>query len=368
MRLKILSGAPIAEHLDFDEGSLLEPATCTLFTRCLAPSARDPVRWRRVTAASTRLRSSWSQPYLPASRSNVDSPQPSLPGLMPDYSVIAANEDTTELDGQAQQSLLFHDTLVSSQIAGTNANDTVSSSSLLTDSFDVTTADDEESNPSGGKASLPFLPRLPGRVTLTQLQHLPSPTHLRSIQPQTITVNLLCAVATELERRDVFVRRGSYLMHLHELTVADDTRSGFKISFWLRPSRSNRVHESHQESLRDMLDQVSVGDVLLLLNVALTTFRNDVFGQGLNTAITKAKTTMHMLHRGDASASFTQGSLPEELVDRLATVRKWASNYIAPGVSRGHKRRRGERYQQMNKSVRTSSPAEDSLPPDTMET
>jgi hypothetical protein len=57
-------------------------------------------------------------------------------------------------------------------------------------------------------------------------------------------------------------------MDLYEITVADDTKSGFKISFWLRPARESGNEQANaQQPLLHSLEHMRVGDILLMRNI-----------------------------------------------------------------------------------------------------
>ncbi|KAF2734242.1 hypothetical protein EJ04DRAFT_512616 [Polyplosphaeria fusca] len=357
MRLKTLNGAPLSEDLDFSEENLLEIGAYEPFFQAPAASTEDPpIKWRRLAAQDTRLRSGWSQPYLPGDGESFPF---SLPALLLEHSGITANEET-ELDDFVQHSLIFHHTLVSSQIKSSTGEDSVSSSSFLTTSFNTS----EDVDHHDGSPDAPSIPQIPSNITISTLGSLPNHDHLRAIYPQTMTSNLLCAVATQPERREVFVRKGGYQMHLYEFHIADDTNSCFKVSFWFRPPKQARQDILH-ENLRHTLDGIKQGDIILLQHLALSTFRNDVFGQGLNTSVTKARTGITVLIQGDGSELCPRSMIPGTLTERLSKVRKWASNVIGPGLS-NRKRRRDNHVSES--APRRSYSARDSLPPDTMET
>ena len=306
MRLKTLNGAPLCEHLDFSDGALLDVTARSGFgmTAWNDKSIEDQtaLKWRDIGLRQVRLRTGWSQPYLPGGGSwGIDANQSFvIPGVeepseLPEYD--GADLDTTlTFDGEMsivddylQHSLIFHDTLLSSQmVQDIAADNTVSSSSFLTASFDTSI--------SGLSSPLPvdshvLLLQVPSAMSISTLGSLPSAQHLRSIYPQTPTPNFLCALMTSPERREVFVRKGAYKMDLWEVTVGDDTRANFKVTFWLRPPReSNNERNPAQVQLLHTLERLRVGNIILLRNIAVTSFQNIVYGQSLNTSITRART------------------------------------------------------------------------------
>ena len=157
-------------------------------------------------------------------------------------------------------------------------------------------------------------------------------------------------------------------MDLWEITVGDDTRAGFKISFWLRPSReSNAEQASAQGLLRHTMQCIRVGNIVLLRNVALTSFRDTVYGQSLNPAITRARTTVDVL-MSDVGVSVERlGGLPNTMVGTFMRVKKWARSHIATDAVNARKRK--ERPSQIHRPATRAfkSTRDEYLPPDTME-
>ncbi|KAF1845112.1 uncharacterized protein K460DRAFT_103291 [Cucurbitaria berberidis CBS 394.84] len=375
MRLKTLNGAPLCEYLDFDESSLLDVDDCDEFhSPAYHASSEDStaaLKWRRLTSKHTRLRTGWSQPYLPAS--NLHHTQPHLSFSIPNIE-DATNIDTTatfdeqpsEIDGLLRHSFIFHDTLLSSQVVpDTGAEDTISSSSFLTTSFGTTVSG--LSGPSvvdGNNVAL----HVPPMMVVTSLGSLPSAPHLHSIYPQTPARNLLCVLMSNPERREVFVRKGGYKMNLWEVTVADDTHSSFKVTFWIRPPReSNDVQTNAQNLLLQTLEQVKVGDILLLRNIALTSFRDTVYGQSLHPAITRARTTIDILMRGSGVSMGQVGGLPATIAETFMRVKRWARTHVAPDHGSRKRKATSTKGDKHAKRVFSNPEPEETLPPDTME-
>ncbi|KAI4949620.1 hypothetical protein J4E91_005360 [Alternaria rosae] len=289
-------------------------------------------------------------------------------------------EDTTHLDtsiafkdpsnatpGYLEHSLIFHDTLLSSQVLPDGMTDrSVSSSSFLTTSFGTTAS--EFSSPSKVDEHT-LLVKVPPKMTVTPLGLLPNAQRLRAIYPQTPTPNFLCVVTATPEQKEVFVRKGGYKMNLWEIIIADDTRSAFKVTFWLRPPReSNNDHNNVQNQLLQTLESIKVGDILLLKNIALTSFGDTVFGQSLNPAITRARTSIDVLTRSNGISAAQLGGLPVPVVEVFKRVKKWARLHIASDGAASRKRK-GSKTKRDKDTKRTfaARDVDDSMPPDTME-
>ncbi|KAL1594589.1 hypothetical protein SLS60_010350 [Paraconiothyrium brasiliense] len=381
MRLKTLNGAPLRASLDFSPQALLDPEAAIRFIHqdALSPVlAQDaPLKWRHVVPKELRLQSDWSHPYLPNGALDADDPTLSflVPGVGASFDAIP--EDTTNLDtivtidevpiddsDFVHQSLIFHDTLLSSQIApGGLADSTAASQSFVGTSFDSSTSSDmgslQQSNTEGQNL------RIPPTMSLTALGALPSAAHLRRIYPQTPTPNILCALAAPPEDREVFVKKGGYRMQLRELTVADDTRSGFKVTIWQKPSKGG----NSQNTLAHTLQRVKAGDILLLRNIALNAFRDEVYGQSLNPSIARVQTSIEILMSGGGISSRQMGALPAPVATAFMRVKKWAAAHIASDMP-GHKKRKDgsqRSSRSVRRSFRRSAAHNDTLPPDTME-
>jgi hypothetical protein len=383
MRLKTLNGAPLPQHLDFNEDVLLTPSECNIFTAdplTPIPSGNEKaLKWWCLAVKDTRLHTGWSQPYLPGSGRRLD--EADMPFLLPylertstSFGLNSTRLDTT-MDFEEQQStpstflehsLIFHDTLLSSQVVQSAGTDqTMSSSSCMTTSFATTTSDLSSPSRTEGRT---LILQVPPSMAITPLGSLPSAQHLRSIYPQTPTPNALCILIAPPERRDVYVRKGGYNMDLYEITVADDTKSGFKVTFWIKPPRDSVEQSRMQQPLLQTLQTIRVGDILLLRNIALTSYRDTVHGQSLNPSIARARTTIDVLMKStDVSARRLEG-LPEVVVEAFKRVKQWAKTHVAV-TDAGSRKRRGTSTGQgtPGKRIPASSVHDEYLPSDTME-
>jgi hypothetical protein len=383
MRLKTLNGAPLPQYLDFSEDVLLTPDECSIFTIVsLSPtpsSNEKALKWWRLAGKETRLHTGWSQPYLPGSGRRLD--KADMPSSLPYVERTSASfglesthpDTTTDIDEQPptadtflEHSLIFHDTLLSSQVVqSTVADQTMTSSSFLTTSFATTASDLSSPSRTEGRT---LILQVPPSMTITPLGALPSAQRLRSIYPQTPTPNTLCVLMAPPERRDVYVRKGGYNMDLYEITVADDTKSGFKVTFWIRPLRDSNEQSRIQQPLLQTLQALRVGDILLLRNIALTSYRDTVYGQSLNPSIARARTTIDVMMKSTGVSARRLEGLPEVIVEAFKRVRQWARTHVAvtDGASR---KRRGTSTGRGTPGKRTpaSSLHDESLPPDTME-
>ena len=146
MRLKLLNGAPLREHLDYSDHVLIAASECGRFEfekhQGQSTEENTSLKWRDIGLKSAPLRTGWSQPYLPGTAN--DSQSFVIPGLeessaLPEYdasnldNTLTFDENLSAADDYLEHSLVLYDTLLSSQVVQDNAADnTVTSSSFLT--------------------------------------------------------------------------------------------------------------------------------------------------------------------------------------------------------------------------------------------
>ncbi|USP81774.1 uncharacterized protein yc1106_09048 [Curvularia clavata] len=378
----MLNGAPRREDLDFSENFLLPAHECGAFnvisTRETNVAESTPaMKWRCLAKKNTRLQAEWQQPYLPSSILGSNIADVSLPAIdrFPSFAkedtmldVTASFLDPTfTTDAMIEHSLIFHDTLVSSQVVSEEGTEsTINSSSFLSTSFETTTSDFSGLEKAD---EYPVVLHLPAKLSITSLASLPSAQRLRAIYPQTPTPNFLCAVTANPETREVFVRRGGYKMDLWEIIIADDSLSGFKVAFWMHPSQnSNSERIRAQSAILQTLQDIKVGDIILLRNIALTSFRDTVFGQSLNPAIARARTDIQVLMKSNGISGVHSAKLPASVDEAFSRVKKWARMHIASDNA-GPRKRKGSVMKQDGSVKRTieNRDLDDSMPPDTME-
>ncbi|KAJ5027905.1 hypothetical protein PSV08DRAFT_405009 [Bipolaris maydis] len=350
----MLNGAPRREHLDFSDSCLLPSDECNGFSvaaRCeMSPVDSTPaIKWRCLAKKDTRLQTEWQHPYLPGPMLGSHMADVSLPEVIRFQSF--AQEDTTAFDATV--------------VPGEGPDSTINSSSFLSTSFETTTSDYSSPN----KADRHTIIHVPVKLSITPLASLPSAQQLRAIYPQTPTPNFICVVTTNPEKREVFVRKGGYKMDLWEIIVADDSFSGFKIAFWMRPNLDSKDERTRsQRLLLEALQGIKIGDIILLTNVALTSFRDTVFGQSLNPAIARARTDIHVLMKSNGISAAQPGRLPAPVDEAFTRVKKWARMHVASD-SGGSRKRKGSAPKQDDFAKRTfgTRGLDDSMPPDTMD-
>ncbi|KAM3463658.1 hypothetical protein MY5147_005554 [Beauveria neobassiana] len=227
-----------------------------------------------------------------------------------------------------KQSLAIHHSLSSSQLDYDDANATTTTSFLDETSFlsSLTT-------PTVGGQQRPAAPNIPPAAHLSDLEDVPSAKHVISLQPQTITLNIIAGVLSIAQPRSVTTRWGTALL-LVEVLLGDDTKSGFAVTFWLaRDAAAATLVGGGGDG--GLLGGLRRQDVVLLQNVALHVFRGKVYGQSLR----RGQTKVHLLwsKRMDARACYSSRALnaarddagvenPQIAKTRL--VRDWVIRFV----------------------------------------
>jgi hypothetical protein len=165
----------------------------------------------------------------------------------------------------------------------------------------------------------------------SNLRDLPNAAYLDSIHPQTMTVNLIVGIISIPEPRAIKTRRGA-AVELIEVLVGDETRSGFGVNFWLPSS------QAAQGDMRSILSGLRPRDVVLMRNVAMSSFRGNVYGQSLRKDMTK----VHLLYRTRvdksdvggcySAADLAMGDPVPPQVEKTRRVREWVLRFVGLGA------------------------------------
>ncbi|KAI1118359.1 hypothetical protein F5Y14DRAFT_400134 [Nemania sp. NC0429] len=344
-KVLIFAGAPEAHTLDWSVANLLnhflDPIASFARSEALPDSSLgetsllstpDAAVWRSIPLHRERLPTGFSQTHALAP-SYPDSPE-FFTTLSRSFGA-ASDLSGVELDQQIIHQFYDHSVAIHGDIPSSR----LPSLSLATDdtSFDTTNDLSEErstqldDHPAGSDGSH-------GHETrhLSDLEDLPDANYLVSISPQTMTVNLIVGIISIAEPRTVRTRWGA-TQSLVELLVADETKSGFSVTFWMssEPSETNALVRSLRRQ-----------DIVLLRNVALSVFMKKVHGHSLR----KGHTTIDLLHRrrldkDDVGGvySMREVSSTRRAHPQLAKTRKvweWLLHFVGDGGTNLGKRTR----------------------------
>ena len=353
-KIILLTGAPLSSSLEWSESSV--PLSLDQENVSARPSVEDArsasesvgTRWRRLlleadhlpTGLTQTVRQQWYDPGLsgqtevsfvtatdfstsspdsPAQGSNVTSPSQDQEDLLSQYyeHSFAVHENSTQIIGSA-----------SSESALTEEDEEHSFLSEI-DPLTDTHAQSVTSRLASG--------------TLNNLKDLPNARYLRSINPQTMTVNLVVGVISISQPRTITTRRTQQKVDLVELLVGDETRSGFHINIWLPASPYDGMNavKHHSEVDGNLNLQVSglrPQDIILMKNVALSSFRDKVDGQSLR----RGMTSIDLLHRKTIDSHDIRGTfsarqidmecLENARMDKVRRVKEWVMHFVGMKV------------------------------------
>jgi len=100
-----------------------------------------------------------------------------------------------------------------------------------------------------------------------------------------MTVDLIIGILSLSPLRTVTVRRTGRLVGVLEMLVGDDTSAGFGVTFWVdvaqEESQGLALQGEARDELKESLQALRKGDVVLLRNVALSDFQKVVRGNSL---------------------------------------------------------------------------------------
>ncbi|CZS98952.1 hypothetical protein WAI453_008452 [Rhynchosporium graminicola] len=366
--LIFFTGAPSAKSLDWDQDELLntfiDPVADFIGLKAdltSAPSSRP--QWRslpldrvHLTTGLTQpesfgqhqLFSGYSQSYKAGETSFFTTSQISSEfsqsQQLPAASFPATQASISQVLSQFyEESYARHEDVPSSQIAPASEGP----STFTSDEFSFNSASfDSLYQQSEPKKEVPIVGHL------TNLKDLPKAPYLASIQPQTMTVNLIVGIISMPQPRAIKTRRGADVS-LVEVLVGDETRSGFSVNFWLSASQPG------EGGMKSVLEGLRPQDVVLIRNVALNSFRGKVYGQSLRKEMTKVyllyrnrvdKTDVGGLYRA-AELVPLQGMHPQ--VEKTRRVREWVLKFV--GIGAVKKKQKGKLF----------AAVEEILPPDT---
>ncbi|KAF3026413.1 hypothetical protein E8E14_010711 [Neopestalotiopsis sp. 37M] len=281
-KVMIFTGAPANDAIDWASEELLndflEPlarfsgtykAPGTNANTEAEETVLDIATWRSIPLQQQRLQTGFTQVH-------------EFDGYYQASQDFFSTADTQDTDAASQSlreefyehSLRVYDDITSSQLPTATFNSADEESSFISTQDESFRSSIEEStflDPGNRTLGL-------GTARLSNLGHLPNASYLNSIEPQTMTVNLVAGVISVAEPRTVRTKWGRS-QSLVELIVGDETKSGFSITFWL----SDNGTSSSEATLRSTRRQ----DIILLRNVALSHFNKKVHGHSLRRGLTK---------------------------------------------------------------------------------
>lgn len=357
----VFTGAPLSNSLDWETADLLEDYVApvarfvgvsrnedALNENNLTTPASMEVAWRSLALAHRHIPTGHSQvnDLMNEYQGNVSFFNTSEPSLSPDLPIgsqpsgdqSSSSESIEEvLSKYYEHSFAIHANIASSQIPASTSeafppSHQAGSHNSYTSS-DITASSTSLMPP-------PVRQPIPAAGHLSDLDDIPNAKYLLSIQPQTMTVNLIVGIIAISAPRGIKTRHGSDV-ELIEVLVGDETKSGFEITCWLPSSTSHRSGKAACNGLRYELAGLRPQDIILIRNVQLSSFRGKVHGQTLRKDVTK----FHLLYRNridkvDIGGCYTLAELEDKSENRhpqvakTSRVKAWVLRFVGGGINR----------------------------------
>lgn len=268
-----------------------------------------------------------------------------------------------------EHSLALHDDLPTSQIApaGSEVPSLEEEESGFSTSFNNTSLGPTQNE---SLAIIAEKRPVPNAGQITNLDRLPNEGYLKSISPQTMSITIICGIINISTPRSITTRHGS-TVEIIEMLVGDDHKSGFGINFWLPSARQ-------KSALREALQDLRPQDIILVRNIALSSFKGKVYGQSLRREMTKVDLLYrNRIDRTDRAGCYsikdlggsgraTQESLVNPQILKTKRVREWVLRFVGGGpavVRTADAGREGKRGVKRTREVAGLGIGE--MPPDT---
>ncbi|KAI4243129.1 MAG: hypothetical protein L6R40_003679 [Gallowayella cf. fulva] len=302
-RTIIYTGAPLSASLSFSEAHLTAPLQSAFLpsppstssaegrTIILDPSASaHGPHWRHLPLERQHLPTGLTQATNPDFRYDPLEPEGLETSFLSttDLSHISNSDDESATashsagastdNGEGKEEVLtqfyehsfaIHNEIPSSRVlpADSFLSPTTNPSTQLSASSSSSLADEDSTdysfdgtlNPPHKTARMNLL-----AVSVMDVCQIPTEAYLRSIEPQTMSVNLLVGIIAVPAPRTVVTRRAGREVQLIELVVGDETRAGFGINIWLSTSRA--ATGMVDAGLREQMEGLRTRDVVVMRN------------------------------------------------------------------------------------------------------
>ncbi|KAL9601965.1 MAG: hypothetical protein Q9219_002189 [cf. Caloplaca sp. 3 TL-2023] len=351
-RLLIYTGAPLSNSLAWDEDHLTAPLHPCFLTpgspiQSKTKSTTDKApSWRFLPLEKHHLPTGLTQPTHP-NPTYTNLPEPilaktsflSLPSSSQDCKstqfLSDPEENTSDVLSQYyEHSFAIHNDLLSSQVlpASSFSPPPSTCSSYIDSSTSFASSVDIPRQISLDRFA---------NTTIMHLADIPTAKYLHSINPQTMTVNLLVGVIARPAPRLITTRKDQRTVELVEMTVGDETRAGFGVNVWLPSSslqqqqqleqRFGRPRDKQVRLLEEQMEDLRPGDIVLMRNVALASFRGQVYGQTLRRGMTSVELVYRVLVDVEDRGGLFDGRDLDgggKWLDKLKTVREWVVQFV----------------------------------------
>ena len=323
-KVLLLTGAPRRKELSWRDEDLVATGQ-TPYTNAKLPSTDQVPLWRQLSVKQKHLLSGLTQPYYPLyfhgrNLSDEDA------------------EHQTRDCGPPEEAPLSDD-------IDTDFNETFNNPSVRP-SF-VSGVDDISVDASF--LSLPTAPKpLLDHVKVTSLVNLPSVQYIKALPSRSPMISNIVVIILAISIQEMQIGKGLVKtdMDLVSLTVADETSCPFELSVWLDRVDANRDHQPDMV-LRNMVTSLRRFDVVLVRNIALRTFQDQVKASSM-----RRMTAMDLLYRNDttnvdhippcynANSKRSTDRTQDRTFDKIMKIQDWKDNFLQEPLQ--HQERRDD--------------------------
>jgi hypothetical protein len=368
-RMIVLAGAPEPSKLDWTEKSLsstthledISQSVTSFMTSDSAPTKPFSASWRQVSTDKLQMRpvlpkldigrpqptaedSQSTEFFTPSDFVGQESPSSDVSGDESNPSGTSLESSPEALDEFYDHSFTIHEAIPSSELSQTDAPP---QTPVYESRQDMLTPQTPGIIRTSSQRRLSQAPR-PNMIW--DLARIPNAQYLIKIQPQTMTVNIIAGVIDIGPPRKVTTGRAHgrpRQAELVELTLGDDTKTGFNVTLWMPPNMHVGWRDDAQannqaggrSTLRRSVKEIRPRDVIMLQHVALSEYRGKVHGQSLKGDVTK----LDLLFRRKVDDDDLQGCYnasnlrnpAEPQTRKVKAVRDWVNDFVvdADGIA-----------------------------------
>ncbi|KAI4130028.1 MAG: hypothetical protein LQ338_001962 [Usnochroma carphineum] len=340
----VYTGAPLSRSLNWDEEQLVAPLQPCFLDAQHSQTYIDidiAPKWRSLPLEQKHLPTGLTQAtnpdFVPEPTRNQEETSflsttnySALPHTQNDNTLSTGDQDSDILSQYYEHSFAVHDDIPSSQIFPATSPSPSSSTYIESDTSIYSDAGDLHQR----EATI----RRFAATCITDLSSVPTASYLHSITPQTMTLNLLIGIISIPPLRTITTRRDSRTVDLVEMIVGDETRAGFGVNVWLPHNHpgGHRLNENKQtQQLRDEMADLRPRDIVMMRNVALTSFRGKVYGQSLRRGMTGVELVWrNVVDEGDRRGVLARSDVErggEVWVEKVRRVREWVLQFVGGG-------------------------------------
>lgn len=327
------------------------------------PSSPDPI-WRSIPVNEPTLHTGWSQQdwLRPPAAVNFKSADEAEISFLTATDSSVGEPPSEQLTQYLERSYALHEEVLSSQIAPAADTPILKKhykhlvKAVETPAGKISNAA-SELTPATAVAPTPALPSVLLTLSLpnlTDLANIPSSATLASLDPLSVTVDVVIGIISISAPRTVTIRRTGRQTELVEILAGDETKRGFGITFWIppppRPARSGaRDNMPPGPDLRECALALRRGDVVCVKNLALSRFRDVVQGQSLGRRgrIASATRVIKIDDGLRLPSKMSVHSQQAQVLDKLERVRSWTRSFV-PLAGRSDQKRKAEHLQDAN--------------------